>query len=372
MRLFNGAGQSGRCERQKQRHEQQQLGTHWEPQNKRQKRRKPMSNGKGTDEPTRVACLGNSIQYYNDCPRLLEALSEGSITQDSCLRVPTTAACQLAHTLAAACLLGHFHTLCCSLTAGSIYCSRGCCGRQGGTSLRTLLEKGNGMKNKWSTPNALCAATGTYNFGAPTIRELLSHKWNFVILNDFTQHPARIETRTESLTQLQEHYAAMLQSCEAVPIFMSTPAYRAHTKGSDDLGDHAAFTQSLMEGYESYASALAEMLPASQRPRVAPVAPAFLIVRDERPQLWEEMFQDDDYHPSPIGTFMIACVLYGTMFSQVPPLVLPDDAAQLWQNARAMNPHGGEALRLPNKDELEYLREVADRACQAQAMNASL
>ena len=35
---------------------------------------------------TAVAFLGNSILYYNDTPRLVEALGSGSIAQDSCLR----------------------------------------------------------------------------------------------------------------------------------------------------------------------------------------------------------------------------------------------------------------------------------------------
>jgi hypothetical protein len=37
------------------------------------------------DPDVRVAMIGNSLMYYNDLPRLLEAMSDGSITQDSCL-----------------------------------------------------------------------------------------------------------------------------------------------------------------------------------------------------------------------------------------------------------------------------------------------
>jgi hypothetical protein len=37
------------------------------------------------EELVRVAMIGNSIMYYNDLPRLLEAMSGGTITQDSCL-----------------------------------------------------------------------------------------------------------------------------------------------------------------------------------------------------------------------------------------------------------------------------------------------
>lgn len=43
-------------------------------------------NGNSHGDPdVRVAMIGNSLMYYNDLPRLLEAMSGGSITQDSCL-----------------------------------------------------------------------------------------------------------------------------------------------------------------------------------------------------------------------------------------------------------------------------------------------
>ena len=66
------------------------------------------SNNRGG---VRVAYLGNSIQYFNDCPRFLTNLSQGAIAQqDSCLR--------------------------------------------GGASLVTLWTKGNGMQHKFATMNA--------------------------------------------------------------------------------------------------------------------------------------------------------------------------------------------------------------------------
>jgi hypothetical protein len=45
-----------------------------------------LMNGNSRGDPNvRVAMIGNSLMYYNDLPRLLEAMSGGSITQDSCL-----------------------------------------------------------------------------------------------------------------------------------------------------------------------------------------------------------------------------------------------------------------------------------------------
>eukprot|EP00535_Pseudo-nitzschia_heimii_P012564 CAMPEP_0197198460 /NCGR_PEP_ID=MMETSP1423-20130617/33383_1 /TAXON_ID=476441 /ORGANISM="Pseudo-nitzschia heimii, Strain UNC1101" /LENGTH=529 /DNA_ID=CAMNT_0042652293 /DNA_START=263 /DNA_END=1853 /DNA_ORIENTATION=- len=37
------------------------------------------------EEEMRVAMIGNSLMYYNDLPRLLEAMSNGHLSQDSCL-----------------------------------------------------------------------------------------------------------------------------------------------------------------------------------------------------------------------------------------------------------------------------------------------
>jgi hypothetical protein len=47
-------------------------------------------NDNDTTSIIRVAHIGNSIQYYNDCPRLLQQLLEERfqkfVVQDSCLR----------------------------------------------------------------------------------------------------------------------------------------------------------------------------------------------------------------------------------------------------------------------------------------------
>ena len=62
------------------------------------------------EEEIRVAMIGNSLMYYNDLPRLLEAMSAGRLSQDSCLH--------------------------------------------GSASLKSHLLYGNGMYSKWSTGNS--------------------------------------------------------------------------------------------------------------------------------------------------------------------------------------------------------------------------
>jgi len=267
----------------------------------------------------RVACLGNSMQYYNDCPRVLEALTQGSIVQESCF--------------------------------------------MGGSSFKSLFVKGNKMAKSWSTPAAL-NSTGEYDIGAPSVPALLDSPWDYVVMNDYTQGPAREESRTTSLEQLIENYVPLLLRCGAVPVLLVTPAYRAPAKGSEDLGDHEDFTQRLVAGYESYAAAMAEVLPTAQHPRVAPMAQAFSLVRTQRPALWHELFQEDNFHPSPHGTFLEAAVIHCTIFNKAPAAhQLPADSALLWVRARAMNPHRADLLRLPTSEELEFLCTIARQAC---------
>ena len=161
-----------------------------------------------------IAFLGNSIIYYNDTPRLLEALGGGAIVQDSCLR--------------------------------------------GGVTLGQLLDRGNGMQAKFVSDDK----------GSPDVASLLSRAWDFVVMNDYTQAPAREVSRNATVEVLTTRLAPLIAQSGATPILLETWAYRAHTKGSDDLGDTAAFTEALRAGYRVYADALAAVLPPQQQPRV--------------------------------------------------------------------------------------------------------
>ena len=303
-----------------------------------------------------IAFVGNSIQYFYDVPRLFEALSGEDVNHDCCFR--------------------------------------------GGATLTSLLEKGNGMRNKFGSPNAqradgiaarprammlrsipvlrscstkvclVCDMTGTFDIGAPTVDGLLSGAcWDFVILNDFTLHPAREATRSESVTTLKQGYAPLILAAKATPILIMTYAYRRHTTEppSEDLGEHPTFTRRLAEGIGAYATALAEVLPPEHAPRVAPLGLAMQAVHDERPDLWETLFHCDDRHLSARGAYLEVCVLHCTVFGEAPPAAtaLPEDPAVLYARARYLQPPDAPANPLPTREEAVYLRDVAERVCRS-------
>lgn len=298
------------------------------------KRHRSSQNGSQDDSDTngktkRVAFIGNSILYFNDCPRLLQHMMGGSMIQDSCLR--------------------------------------------GGANLSTLWSGGNGMKRIFGSPNGRIRNENSnsggkhgHDIGASTVEELLSDErgWDFVIMNDHTQFPARLNTREQSIQILETKYAPLLRKCDCIPIFLQTAAYRYKiTNGAEDLGDTQNFTRLIQEGLETYMDKLAKKIHENddvddRRPRMAPVGNAYLSVHNSDPKLWEKLFCADNFHPTPHGTWLQACVLYCTILNEAPP----DYDARWWDTMRyrTMDRH---QPPFPTKGEAAQLREVAIQVC---------
>jgi hypothetical protein len=312
-----------------------------------------------------VAFLGNSILYYNDCPRFLVNLGNGSISrQDSCLR--------------------------------------------GGASLPSLWEDGNGMGRKFATRNAIVDAGDdttvggdvAYDVGKPTVLALLSgrddeddvvkvadgageveeggrkcgkeKRWDFVVLNDHTQGPARVGSRKATNDALLQWYIPLFSRYRATPIIVETAAYRyPGIHGSGDLGSNPReFQERVREGVLSYVETLRSGLLAQDEtiaPRMAPVGTAYLRVHDDDRELWEGLFDPyDNFHPSPSGTYLQGCVLHWTIFGYAPPLSrTEEEIASLWGDARVMHDvkNGAIGPPLPSLEAAEYLWNVAREIC---------
>lgn len=278
----------------------------------------------------RVAFLGNSIQYFNDCPRLVENMLRtkfgiDGVYQDSCLR--------------------------------------------GGSSLPTLWTDGNGMLEVFGQSEHAKRDDGSVDIGAETVAALLGENdfevdvhiaggvtphWDYVVLNDYTQAPARPETRAVTMEALDLFYGPLLAS--TIPIFLQTAAYRENEKGSEDLGSVDDFTSIIKEGYNEYAKVLEKY---AVEVRVAPVGDAYLWVYHHNIELWRTLFNTDNFHPSPHGSWLQACVLYCTMLREAPPVFQSDFFAR----ARFMQSFDVESLPLPSMEEAEELRMVACSVC---------
>merc|ERR1719277_229554 len=83
--------------------------------------------------------------------------------------------------------------------------------------------------------------------------------------------------------------------------------------------------EAVRRGYEHYASLITR---PDRRPVVAPVGNAFGLVYDdvvragENPaaptSLFHRLYDPDGTHPSPLGTYLAACVLHASITGQTP------------------------------------------------------
>lgn len=307
---------------------------------------------------TNIAFIGNSMQYYNDCPRFMEALSSGHIRQNSCLH--------------------------------------------GGASLSTILLSGNGMLYRFNSVNAL-RSDGTYDLGACSVPQLLfgyddnlydvanynndddlivetnpcsedygyvapeglegSPAWDYIVLNDNTRQPGLEENREETEATLEGTYVQWFLETGATPVFIATHAYESDERDTSMFGGIADFTSQTYYGYLLYADLVGSYLPQSQAPRVAPVGVAFLVVYEEDYDMWLRMFNHDDVHASPHGSYLQGCVLHATIFGSMPykAVALNDDLGDLWSRARMMAPEEFPVLDFPTVEEARYLFDVAER-----------
>ena len=320
-----------------------------------------------------VAFVGNSLQFYNDLPRLMQVLSQDAIVQDSCLR--------------------------------------------GGGDFASLLVLGNGMQNKWRTARASLLESSSqddeeiYDFGACSVPQLLlgyddnlseqnengvytvdgknpcfqsdayyqyrlnkaTPTWDFVVLNDHSRFPAKDDEREESVQALQDYYVDFLQATGATPVFLATHAYEAaNNVSSRGMGDMPTFTAAVYDGYLQYAAALNASL--SVEPMIAPTGLAYLQVWQERPRLWKKLFFVDGLHPSPYGTYLNGCVLYATLFNRMPPrrLAVPWRPQSLFSRARRIqHKKNTSAAQFPSMTEASYLYSVAQRVVLEQKLPSS-
>ena len=326
-----------------------------------------------------VAFIGNSMIYYNDLPRFMEELSDGHLSQNSCLH--------------------------------------------GNANFKSLLIMGNGMYNIWLSGSARIdeyrGSEGIRDYGSCTVAQLLfgydedldlrvqqeasdddayektygddyysyydgsnpclrhpeyyyylqqlyednPPSYDYIVLNDNTRAPSRLATRNQSLQVLEDVYLPWFIESGATPVFLFTYAYWTPYRDMTGLGSVPEFTSLTFEGYKQYTALLEDNLPAAQRPRIAPVGLAFLIVWEENYSLWERLFHVDLIHCSPLGTFLQGCVLHHTLFGSMPKIdvAVRGDMFTLWMRARRFQPGDHRRTPFPTEEEAAYLYHVAKR-----------
>lgn len=316
-----------------------------------------------------IGFVGNSIIFFNDLPRVLEEMTGNSIYQNSCLH--------------------------------------------GSLNLLSILQRGNGMYNKWRTHNAKIRHVNhpeyknatLYDYGLCSFPQLLfgydanlfsgayiddgvnpcfqdpdylaylnetytAPRWDFVVINDQTTYPGVYYKRNSCLLVLKSVYANMLLESGGRPVFLVTHGYnKTDFEGNNNtgspLGSIPEFTSRIHHGYEIYARTLSDYLPSDQQPLLAPVGLVYLLIWEKNVVFWEKLFFYDGFHPSPHGTYLIALTLYATMFGKMPStdFSLHDNLEELWYKARRMQGYDLDYpnLPFPTFEEANYIYQTVRR-----------
>ncbi|MBQ8368961.1 MAG: hypothetical protein IJY35_03160 [Clostridia bacterium] len=128
------------------------------------------------------------------------------------------------------------------------------------------------------------------------VREKAQEKWDAVILQDQSFNPAK--NRDDCVAQTK-----VLAS-----LFPETPVYMyqtwAYRDGSEKLAKTGLSYDEMKEKlYDAY-NAAAEAVGGKR----IPVGFGFAEVKKTAPEI--DLYCDDDYHPSPAGTYLAACLFY--------------------------------------------------------------
>ena len=193
--------------------------------------------------------------------------------------------------------------------------------------------------------------------------------WDYAILNDNTRDPARASSRAEALEYLERYWVPLLRESGATPVFLWTHAYQpisteAHPHDMTGMEDIANFTSLTYAGLKAYVNLLSPLLPANQRPRIAPSGLAFLAVYEQDMQMWQSLFHNADHlHASPSGTFLQGLCVHHTLFGKMPPKesVVQTNMQDFWQTARMMQHDWQPPNPIPTRQEADYLYHIAEQ-----------
>jgi hypothetical protein len=191
--------------------------------------------------------------------------------------------------------------------------------------------------------------------------------WDFVVLQDDEQYVTNDEWRNISLQALRRDYLPTLLQAEqedddnnnnnnhhhhnhqkknqtTIVLLLETFAYRSTRLRAQllRLGNMDEFTAAIVQGMAWYQQVIAEgeeegeeeeqpgqPPPQPQRRRrpcfIVPMASAVQYISNAYPELFRQLYNDDNVHPSPHGTWLQACLLVAMATRRAPPVWEDDD-----------------------------------------------
>lgn len=170
-----------------------------------------------------------------------------------------------------------------------------------------------------------------------------SSAFDFVVLQDQSHVPSLccytspryvdpdFDASAKALVQLD----AVVKAAGAVTVLYQTWGRRDSLTRKPYFSSFEAMSEAVQQGYKHYASLITT---SDRKPIVAPVGKAFQLIHDEDYNLFYRLYDPDATHPSALGTYLAACVIFASV-TRESPLGLPT----------ALGISAGEAVRLQSK-----------------------
>jgi hypothetical protein len=167
-----------------------------------------------------------------------------------------------------------------------------------------------------------------------SLAAIRSPTWRFVIIQEQSEIPAIASARASEMVPAAETLVGDIRAAAATPVLLDTWAHRDGLPGTN-LG-YAGMQAAIDEGYAELGGALGVL--------VVPAGPAWAATLriDPSTALW----QADGSHPSPAGTYLVACVLYARLFD-ASPVGIPETAGLSSELARSLQAVAGQYLPAP-------------------------
>ena len=307
--------------------------------------------------PFSVAFIGNSYLFLNDVPRLMGAISQGKIHQDSCLH-PSASLASILTTGNG--VYGRWHSKNAELKGNSsnvMYDYGSCTVVQLLNGTDPLLSYGNSNGAYYSDgnhPNPCFKSNSYMNYLKQKQGDV---SWDYVVLVDMTKRMAFQNTRNKTLMALEEYYVPLLLASGATPIIVDTHAFWSSYTNMTGLGDIPTFSSLIHEGARQYVSLLRQNLPDDQQPIVAKIGIAYLTIFIESgDDMWPKLFYKDGVHSSLHGTFLFGCVLHCAIYGNAPSRTVTEHVQDLFSKARKL-----QGSDYPSQAEATYLLRIAER-----------
>jgi hypothetical protein len=147
-------------------------------------------------------------------------------------------------------------------------------------------------------------------------RKIASQKWDFVVLQDQSALP---QMNPQATLDAAKKLCELVRKAGATPVFYLTWGYPAKEPPGMNVEMQKALTRTYREAAEANNALL------------APVGPAWQLALEKDPSV--KLYMQNDYHPSPDGSYLAACVLYSVM-SKRPPVGLPAKVTALTPKGR--------------------------------------